>query len=215
MLCHVKTKQLKLANAVFGRYAAYYATGKKKNDVVMSLDGTIIPVADLEQKIKQRRKKYFNTDHITGLGGNQIRAPWEQEWEETEMETMVDPTTKKPIVPATTPPILAQLSKMPSEYIKHPKTIGLIGVPFAWGQPKHGVDKGPTLIREVGLVNVCTKLGWRVNDHKDLSVVNPSEKELMDDMHFFAKTGALAHNASAVGRLNKLLYEKVKVCFLF
>ena len=37
----------------------------------------------------------------------------------------------------------------------------------------------------------------------------------MDDMQFFAKTGALAHNASAVGRLNKLLCETVKVCFVY
>lgn len=40
--------------------------------------------------------------------------------------------------------------------------ISLVGVPFSGGQPKGGVDKGPSALREAGVVTTVKQAGWNV-----------------------------------------------------
>lgn len=52
--------------------------------------------------------------------------------------------------------------------VASPKTVSIIGAPMTYGQPFVGTDSGPTLLREQGLVQDLTNLGWRVEDIPDL-----------------------------------------------
>mmetsp|Transcript_8693 Transcript_8693/g.14192 ORF Transcript_8693/g.14192 Transcript_8693/m.14192 type:complete len:385 (+) Transcript_8693:193-1347(+) len=52
--------------------------------------------------------------------------------------------------------------------VASPKTVSVIGAPMTYGQPFFGTDSGPTLLREQGLVQDLTNLGWRVEDIPDL-----------------------------------------------
>eukprot|EP00579_Thalassiosira_antarctica_P008549 CAMPEP_0201879124 /NCGR_PEP_ID=MMETSP0902-20130614/10083_1 /ASSEMBLY_ACC=CAM_ASM_000551 /TAXON_ID=420261 /ORGANISM="Thalassiosira antarctica, Strain CCMP982" /LENGTH=362 /DNA_ID=CAMNT_0048406877 /DNA_START=264 /DNA_END=1352 /DNA_ORIENTATION=- len=52
--------------------------------------------------------------------------------------------------------------------VASPKTVSVIGAPMTYGQPFVGTDSGPTLLREQGLVQDLTNLGWRVEDIPDL-----------------------------------------------
>ncbi|EGD74710.1 arginase [Salpingoeca rosetta] len=53
-------------------------------------------------------------------------------------------------------------------YLKNPKTCAVIGAPLSFGQPFDGVQRGPTALREAGLLDGIMKLGWRVTERGDL-----------------------------------------------
>mmetsp|Transcript_38629 Transcript_38629/g.93377 ORF Transcript_38629/g.93377 Transcript_38629/m.93377 type:complete len:375 (+) Transcript_38629:60-1184(+) len=54
------------------------------------------------------------------------------------------------------------------KHCKYPRTTSIIGAPMTYGQPFVGTDAGPSLLRERGLRNILTSLGWRVEDLPDL-----------------------------------------------
>src|SRR6185436_8958453 len=53
------------------------------------------------------------------------------------------------------------------------KTVGILGVPLAFGQSMLGVELGPAATRVAGLAAAIGKLGYEVNDRGDLRVERP------------------------------------------
>ena len=53
------------------------------------------------------------------------------------------------------------------------KTVGIVGVPLAFGQSMLGVELGPAAIRVAGLATAIASLGYEVNDRGDLRVERP------------------------------------------
>ena len=53
------------------------------------------------------------------------------------------------------------------------KTVGILGVPLAFGQGMLGVELGPSATRVAGLASAIAKLGYEVNDLGDLRVERP------------------------------------------
>jgi len=53
-------------------------------------------------------------------------------------------------------------------HVAHPRTVSVVGAPMTYGQPFVGTDRGPELLRESGLLNDLSSLGWRVEDIPDL-----------------------------------------------
>jgi arginase len=53
------------------------------------------------------------------------------------------------------------------------KTVGIVGVPLAFGQGMLGVELGPSAIRVAGLASAIASLGYEVNDRGDLRVDRP------------------------------------------
>ncbi|KAM9832624.1 arginase-1 [Neosynchiropus ocellatus] len=51
---------------------------------------------------------------------------------------------------------------------RHHHSVGIIGAPFYQGQPRQGVELGPDLIREAGLVEGLRNLGCTVKDYGNL-----------------------------------------------
>lgn len=171
---------------------------KRKNSrtqplkMVDSLDGTSV-VADFENQKANSRKKYFSAAHVKGMGGNFIRAPWEQDLVTPEVSTPSNSTS----APSSNPNSMMHLNK----FLKSPKTVSILGVPMSFGQTLAGTDLGPELIREAGLSTALKRLGWRISNDTNLQVEVPTSKDSEADALFCQKTGALAHNASSVGRV--------------
>ncbi len=53
------------------------------------------------------------------------------------------------------------------------KTVGILGVPLAFGQGMLGVELGPSATRVAGLARKIAQLGYEVNDRGDLRVERP------------------------------------------
>jgi len=53
------------------------------------------------------------------------------------------------------------------------KTVGIVGVPLAFGQSMLGVELGPAAMRVAGLASGIAALGFEVNDRGDLRVERP------------------------------------------
>lgn len=53
------------------------------------------------------------------------------------------------------------------------KTVGILGVPLAFGQSMLGVELGPSATRVAGLVPKIAKLGYEVDDRGDIRVDRP------------------------------------------
>jgi len=53
------------------------------------------------------------------------------------------------------------------------RTVGILGVPLAFGQGMLGVELGPSATRVAGLASAIAKLGYEVNDLGDLRVERP------------------------------------------
>mmetsp|Transcript_13573 Transcript_13573/g.20995 ORF Transcript_13573/g.20995 Transcript_13573/m.20995 type:complete len:362 (+) Transcript_13573:87-1172(+) len=89
-----------------------------------------------------------------------------------------------------------------------PKTVSVIGAPMTYGQPFVGTDTGPNLLREAGLLNMMTSLGWRVEDHGDIDfekIANRASQESFPG----------ARNCGIVGAVNEhlanVVEEKIKM----
>lgn len=79
--------------------------------------------------------------------------------------------------------------------------IGIVGVPFSHGQPRTGVEQGPTAVRETRFTEDLASFGHTVTDHGDIEVDLGS-----DSGH---RTGVV-RNSPAVGIINKKLSETVQ-----
>ena len=77
--------------------------------------------------------------------------------------------------------------------------MSIIGAPINTGQPKTGVEKGPSSIREIGLIEKVREVGWRVIDEGDIGKIENNDfflqkKKMTDhfsknqDFHFYHQT---------------------------
>lgn len=48
--------------------------------------------------------------------------------------------------------------------------VGLVGAPFRGGQPRGGVEDAPARVREFGVADRITELGWKLTDYGDVEV---------------------------------------------
>jgi arginase len=83
------------------------------------------------------------------------------------------------------------------------KTVGIFGVPLAFGQGMLGVELGPAATRVAGLAPAIAKLGYEVNDRGDLRVERPRtyprEGERLKYLNeVFATCSALALETEAI-----------------
>jgi arginase len=83
------------------------------------------------------------------------------------------------------------------------KTVGIVGVPLAFGQSMLGVELGPSAIRVAGLASALASLGYEVNDRGDLRVdrprTYPREGEKLKYLNeVFATCSALAIEAENI-----------------
>ena len=83
------------------------------------------------------------------------------------------------------------------------KTVGIVGVPLAFGQGMLGVELGPSAIRVAGLASAIASLGYEVNDRGDLRVdrprTYPREGEKLKYLNeVFATCSALAIEAETI-----------------
>lgn len=91
------------------------------------------------------------------------------------------------------------------KFLNKPKTVSIIGAPMSFGQPFAGTDTGPQALRDAGLVQALTKLGWRVVECGDLQFPPYSndfpeyEGEGMCHRPYAVSNGAL-HVSNAVAR---------------
>lgn len=63
-----------------------------------------------------------------------------------------------------------------SEFLRSKAVVDIIGVPFAGGQPKGGVDQAPALLRH-RVAEATEKLGWTVNDRGNLKLPDRPEED--------------------------------------
>ncbi len=62
------------------------------------------------------------------------------------------------------------------------KTVGIVGVPLAFGQSMLGVELGPSAIRVASLASGIASLGYEVNDRGDLRVERPRSHQESDNL---------------------------------
>ena len=91
------------------------------------------------------------------------------------------------------------------QHTVEPKTCNIIGAPMTYGQPYVGTDHGPSLLRQRGLLQHLTALGWRVEDLPDLDFEALQVAEGNDEIFV-----GLAKNHQQVGAGAKLLAEEVE-----
>jgi len=97
-------------------------------------------------------------------------------------------------------------------FTKSPHTCSIIGAPMTYGQPFAGTDSGPAMLRDGGLREMLSNLGWRVEDLPDLNF-DPDALQLQPSSPptVFSKleTSFKAKNAELVGRGSEKIYELV------
>eukprot|EP00729_Bicosta_minor_P002905 gene2905-29366_t len=96
----------------------------------------------------------------------------------------------------------------PGAAVVEPKAVSVIGAPLIYGQPLYGAEKAPAAIRNAGLRDVCTKLGWRYNDLGDLAFDAPLDGSNNPRIGMSDFKG-LAHNSRHVGASNELLASTI------
>ena len=83
------------------------------------------------------------------------------------------------------------------------KTVGIVGVPLAFGQSMLGVELGPAAIRVAGLASGIASLGYEVNDRGDVRVERPRTypregEQLKYLSEVFATCSALAEETERI-----------------
>lgn len=100
-------------------------------------------------------------------------------------------------------PTLKKTDKSMYRLCKSPLTCSLIGAPMTYGQPFVGTCDGPIRLREAGLRNMLSELGWRVEDLPDLDMKGDSQR-VVDSK------GVNAKNSELVGQGTQKLADVVE-----
>lgn len=104
----------------------------------------------------------------------------------------------------------------PSRFLSNPNDLGVVAVGFSGGQPKAGVDNGPTALIESGLLNqIKTELGYtlhgdeKVQQYKDLTPASdPDYRGMKNPLTVSAVNRKIAESTyehSSKGRLTLTL----------
>mmetsp|Transcript_14633 Transcript_14633/g.30255 ORF Transcript_14633/g.30255 Transcript_14633/m.30255 type:complete len:371 (-) Transcript_14633:57-1169(-) len=88
------------------------------------------------------------------------------------------------------------------KHCKHPRTASIIGAPMTYGQPFIGTDTGPKLLRERGLGQMLSQLGWRVEDTPDLDFDSGRHSKVADPNN--------ARNCALIGHGSELIANTVE-----
>eukprot|EP00580_Thalassiosira_gravida_P010000 CAMPEP_0201628938 /NCGR_PEP_ID=MMETSP0493-20130528/3761_1 /ASSEMBLY_ACC=CAM_ASM_000838 /TAXON_ID=420259 /ORGANISM="Thalassiosira gravida, Strain GMp14c1" /LENGTH=400 /DNA_ID=CAMNT_0048099829 /DNA_START=172 /DNA_END=1374 /DNA_ORIENTATION=+ len=97
--------------------------------------------------------------------------------------------------------------------VASPKTVSVIGAPMTYGQPFVGTDSGPSLLREQGLLQDLTNLGWRVEDTPDLdfsTICEQARSENNSSSNLLHNNNPNAKHSLEVGAGTKVLAELVE-----
>uniref|UniRef100_K7FJU5 Arginase n=1 Tax=Pelodiscus sinensis TaxID=13735 RepID=K7FJU5_PELSI len=92
------------------------------------------------------------------------------------------------------------LRKQADSALQLPKpahSVALIGAPFARGQRRRGVDRGPAAIRNAGLTKRLAGLGCQVYDFGDLSFTQVPNDELYNNLVKYPRSVGLASQVLA------------------
>jgi len=89
-------------------------------------------------------------------------------------------------------------------FCSSPLTVSMVGAGYKGGQPRSGVEKGPSFFREKEIIKNIEWQGWKVNDLGD--VVDRDEDWIDND----PPTPSGIKNPRRVGAATKQLYEKIR-----
>lgn len=89
-----------------------------------------------------------------------------------------------------------------SRYLQPDRHCGIVGAPFAGGQPLAGVDLGPNFMRKGGLIERLNADNWRIHDVGDVEV-----PEHFDDKHHDVRG---VKRALTVGAVNKGIFDRAQ-----
>ncbi len=92
----------------------------------------------------------------------------------------------------------------------HHKTVSIIGAPMRYGQPHEGTTTGPAQLRDAGLCDSASKLGWRVFDKGDISMDGSSLAASCKAKGVALTPVEAAHHCALVGDANASLFNRVK-----
>jgi arginase len=84
--------------------------------------------------------------------------------------------------------------------LKDSRIVSVIGAPFNGGQPRGGVEQGPQVMRDAGLLKSIEDVGWKAIDAGDIPVPAVSDND------FFGNTKKPRY----VGSVTRSLYNTVK-----
>jgi len=91
-------------------------------------------------------------------------------------------------------------------FLKEPRTVGVVGAPMSWGQPRAGTDQGAKMIRDYGLEDAVLGLEWRLDDHGDLTFDEPASNDPRPDKKVL---NGRAKNSYCVGKGLKKIHDAV------
>ncbi|XP_077875250.1 arginase-1-like isoform X2 [Ictidomys tridecemlineatus] len=94
---------------------------------------------------------------------------------------------------------LVQQSEVSRTMSSKSKSIGVVGAPFSKGQPRGGVEKGPTFLRNAGLLEKLKEQECDVKDYGDLHFA-----DVPNDSPF-----QIVKNPKSVGKANEQLADVV------
>ncbi|XP_034051461.1 arginase-2, mitochondrial [Thalassophryne amazonica] len=77
------------------------------------------------------------------------------------------------------------------------QSVAVLGAPFSRGQGRRGVERGPKVIRDAGLIKRLSSLGYAVHDLGDLDFQNLEEDNPFMDVKFPRTVGAANELLSA------------------
>jgi len=100
-------------------------------------------------------------------------------------------------------PTSMQTSEFMFQHINDPRTVSIIGAPMTYGQPFVGTDVAPTILREAGLHQNLTQLGWRIEDMQDIDFANITSENGYANI-------CKAKNSQFVGKGCQILADIVK-----
>ena len=86
-----------------------------------------------------------------------------------------------------------------------PQKVRIIGVPMDLGASRRGVDMGPSALRVAGLQSRIKHLGLQVEDIGDVTVVNFTDKKILDEQNIQIIGEQLFSLVDELGRRKLLL----------
>jgi len=91
---------------------------------------------------------------------------------------------------------------MESRKLGQTNTVSVVGIGYRGGQPKIGVEHGPTALREAGVINIVKELGWNVEDTGNLKFAefDPESDKPVEGVKF----------PRQVGKVCETIYNEVK-----
>ncbi|KAJ3188055.1 Arginase, catabolizes arginine to ornithine and urea [Irineochytrium annulatum] len=98
-------------------------------------------------------------------------------------------------------------SRTAYKYLENPLTVEIVGCSFSGGQPRGGVEHGPTKMMEHGLAEECKSLDWKVIINKQFATYDHLKPTTEEEKH---KKHNNLKNATYVSKVTESVYHSVK-----